>query len=573
MRAFFIEYDKTDSFQFNYLPGILLVSTPYKMLTDKEIDEAESQLADYRKKDTLPQILNSYEALLENYRRLKSDYEEERDARERYKKQAKGQERNPFVLVLVDGDGYVLHDKFVSQGADGGSEAAGLLNTRIRSSLASKGLEHCDIMVRVYANVFGLSKALSKAGLAGPEKRSLAPFIANFNRSFPLTDFIDAGEYKENADFKLRGLLKLYAENAQCKHLFFAACHDAGYVSELTQYRNQSDRFTLIQTPGLYFHDEFRKLGLGIEELHGVFRPFGSAMDTVYPKPFQTSHNGSTKTVQPTAAPSPAVKTQQSGKAESSGTLCPFFNFGKCRWGAHCRYLHPDSTASTPVSAGRLSRDWPSETGLSEHNGFGSPTPSNRPRESSTTGYIDPKQLPKKEEIPNGHIAVNRSGHRLDNYIPPISLATEVRLRNRSACQRLCIFKHILGSCTNPRCEYDHSPLDEDLKPALEAFARSMPCPRRGTCLNGRCTHGHVCQKADCNYRGGKTYCKLGRALHINDMAASQSVPDGISRQQGNGFGELGNEQPSPNQDDSVSPYDEDEEMEDDDGQGAATLD
>lgn len=544
------------------------------MLTDKEIDEAEFQLTDYRKKDTLPNILNNYEALLENYRRLKSDYEEERDARERYKKQAKGQERNPFVLVLVDGDGYVLHDNFISQGADGGSEAAALLNTRIRSSLANKGLEHCDIMVRVYATVVGLSKALSKAGLAGPEKRSLAPFIADFNRSFPLTDFIDAGEYKENADFKLRGLLKLYAENAQCKHLFFAACHDAGYVSELTQYRNQSDRFTLIQTPGLYFHDEFRKLGLGIEELHGVFRPSGSAMDTVYPKPFQTSHNGSTKAAQPIAAPSPAVKTQQSGKAESSGTLCPFFKSGKCRYGAYCRNLHPEATASTPVSTGRLSRDWRSETGISEHNGFGSPTPSNKQRESSSTGYIDPKQLPKKEDIPDGHVAVNRSGHRLDTYNPPVSLEAEVRLKDRSAGQRLCNSKHLLGSCNNPKCEYDHNQLDEDLKPALETLARSMPCPKRGTCRNARCTHGHVCQKADCKYRGGKSYCKLGYTLHIDDLAVSQYVPyNAISRQQSNGFGEHANEQPSPSQDNSVSPYDEDEEVEDDDGQGAATLD
>lgn len=116
------------------------------MRSEKEIDEAAKQLTQYRQKDTLPDILNSYELLIEDYRRLKSDYEEERDARERYKKQARGQERNPFVLVLVDGDGYVLHDKLVGNGADGGAEAAALLNTRVRASLAEKGLEHCEIM-------------------------------------------------------------------------------------------------------------------------------------------------------------------------------------------------------------------------------------------------------------------------------------------------------------------------------------------------------------------------------------------------------------------------------------------
>lgn len=542
------------------------------MLTDKEIDDASSQLTDYRQKDTLPNILNSYEALIEDYRRLKSDYEEERDARERYKKQAKGQERNPFVLVLVDGDGYVLHDNFISRGADGGSEAAALLNNRIRASLAAKGLEHCDIMVRVYANVVGLSKALSKAGLAGPEKRSLAPFIANFNRSFPLTDFVDAGEYKENADFKLRGLLKLYAENAQCKHLFFAACHDAGYVSELTQYRNQSDRFTLIQTSGLLFHDEFRKLGLGIEELHGVFRPSGSAMDAVYPKPFQASHNGSSKAAPPTAPPTPAAKFQQAGKTESSGPLCPFYKSGKCRYGVYCRNMHPDSAATIPVNSGRLSQDWRSETGLSEHNGFGSPTPTKQ-REGAIMASIDPKQLPRKQDIPDGHIAINRSGHRLDSYIPPTAFDADIRLKNRSAGQRLCNSMHLLGSCNNPRCEYDHNYLEEDLKPALESLARSVPCPKRGSCRNARCTHGHICQKADCKYRGGKSYCKLGFTLHIDDLAAVQYVPAAIARQPSNGFGEFATEESSPNPGASISQYeDEDEELEDDEGEGAATC-
>lgn len=44
-------------------------------------------------------VLEKYAALMEDFKRLKSDYEEERDTRERYKQLAKGQERNPFVLV------------------------------------------------------------------------------------------------------------------------------------------------------------------------------------------------------------------------------------------------------------------------------------------------------------------------------------------------------------------------------------------------------------------------------------------------------------------------------------------
>lgn len=66
--------------------------------------------------------------------------------------------------------------------------------------------DHCRVMVRIYANLAGLSKAVSKAKLCGAEKRALAPFVASFNRSNDLFDFVDAGELKENADFKIRAM-------------------------------------------------------------------------------------------------------------------------------------------------------------------------------------------------------------------------------------------------------------------------------------------------------------------------------------------------------------------------------
>lgn len=375
--------------------------------------------------------------------------------------------------------------------------------------------------IRVYANVVGLSKALSKAGLAGAEKRSLAPFIANFNRSYPLTDFVDAGEYKENADFKLRGLLRLYAENAQCKHLFFAACHDGGYVSELSPYRGQKERFTLIRTPGLYFHEEFTKLDLGIEELHGVFRPSGSAMDGPYPKPHQafTPYNGNMNAKAAISAVTPpASATKQSEAAKP----CHFYKTGKCRYGAQCINLHLDPQDSAMPVTSKLSRDsWRSEPGY-DQNGFGSPASKSQ---SSALVPIDPRLLPTRAQVPDGHIAVNSDGYRLDPYVESISVDVEQRLKSRTAGQRLCNSLHLLGSCHNRNCEYDHHPLDAELRPALELLARSVPCPKRGACRNARCTHGHVCQKADCKFRGGKTYCKLGLPAHINNLTATRFVP------------------------------------------------
>lgn len=407
--------------------------------------------------------------------------------------------------------------------------------------------------IRVYANVVGLSKALSKAGLSGAEKRSLAPFIANFNRSYPFTDFIDAGEHKENADFKLRGLLRLYAENAQCKHVFFAACHDAGYVSELSPYRGQRDRFTLIATPGLYFHEEFNKLDLGIEELHGVFRPLGSAMDGPYPKPPQafTSYTNITKGIPsaPKAVPS-GPKAISSGptaaaapsKQSETGKPCRFYKSGNCRYGGQCNNVHLDGGSPAPQTAKLVRDSWRSETVVAQ-NDFGAPA--SKLQQSLPTN-VDPKQLPLKAQIPDGHVAVNKNGHRLDAYIEPTSHDAELRLKSRSAEQRLCNSLHIWGVCNNPKCEYDHKPLEADLKPALELLARSVPCPRRGACRNARCTYGHVCQKTDCKYRGGRTYCKLNYTPHIDDYAVHQFVPAASKGFTTGSYGGLGDGRLSP---------------------------
>lgn len=481
------------------------------MLADDALVRAANQLSEYRKNDALSDILDKYAVLIEDYKRLKSDYEEERDAREKYKQMARGQERNPFVLVLVDGDGYLFNDELVSKGADtdssaerltrGGTHAARLLNDAVKASLRRKGLEHCQVMVRVYANVAGLSKALSKAGLVGAEKRSFAPFIASFNRSSGLSDFVDAGDLKENADFKLKALLRLYAENAQCKHIYFAACHDVGYISELAPHAGNSARFTLVNSRGIRFHDEFTKLGMGIEELPGVFRSTPLDGPAFYrPANAVLSNTTSTKTA-------PSALKQQSASNLSAGTdsqksVCEFYKLGKCKYGAGCKFLHVGHAAN--------------------NNAAWRPSNNESAEEPRSTSPI--KALPRKEDIPEGLIAVNKNKFRLDPYIPPPSAEAVAELRARINRQRICNNFHLNGSCEGD-CGFDHTPLDPELRRALECLARSQPCPRRGTCRKATCTHGHICQVADCRHRGGKNFCKLPYAAHSEDLAVASYLP------------------------------------------------
>ena len=506
------------------------------MLSDNELAETglklqDFQLANAKQQETLAEVLEKYGTLIESYKRLKSDYEEERDSRERYKQMARAQERNPFVLVLVDGDGYIFDDDLVSNGAEGGQRAAQLLNETILSSLRTRGLENCRIMVRVYSNLAGLSKTLSRVKLCGAEKRSLASFAANFTRSNELFDFVDAGELKENADSKIRALFRQFVDNTQCRHIYFAGCHDVGYINELIPYRNNREKVTLVRNYAT--HPEFTKLGMRLEDFPGIFR------NTPVEPP----------NVQPYNAPIPATKAPSiSNTAEQSNAkLCYHFTKGLCKYGDSCTKLH---VRSMNGSGSPATQDQPSSTNASWRNAalefqFGSTndnefmrTNGHKPQLStahSNSDQTDPDfsaLLPHADSVPPGYVAVNARGERLDMYMPPVSVEVRNRFAKRIANQKLCNKFHLAGDCPDGDCPFDHSPIDADLRNYLRSIAAATPCTRRSMCKNLTCLNGHVCQKADCKYRGGKVFCKLPGPLHYVQLQFKEWVR-GISPPQG----------------------------------------
>ena len=507
------------------------------MLSEAALEQTAAQLADFRlatsqQHDTLSQILEQYGTLMQDYRRLKSDYEEERDSRERYKQMARGQERNPFVLVLIDGDGYVFDDDLVSNGAEGGQRAAQLLSDAVKRSMRKRGLDQCRIMVRVYANLVGLSKTLAKANLTGKEKRSLAPFTANFTRSNDLFDFVDAGELEENADFKIRAMFRQFVENAQCKHTYFAGCHNVGYLNELTPYLSNRDRITLVRTPA--FHPQFSKLGLHIEDFPGIFRT--------------TPLNGELPIMQkPVPLPPKIVPVQQptSAAASTAGNaeVCFFFQKGNCRYGKTCRNLHVKSTANghTGKAAGNLSdtKNRREDTSNSKssfqlsksdndfmngHAGVTTNGINGTTAADSVQNQIDfATSLPQAVNIPPNQIPVNNDDHRLDPYVQPPSAADYDDFKARTSKQKLCNNYHVNGYCAQgDTCTYDHSPVSQGVLNALQQIIFSNPCPRKGNCRRTNCLYGHICQWAECGHRGGKGHCKFSRFMHGQDFNVAQ---------------------------------------------------
>ncbi|KJX97294.1 C-x8-C-x5-C-x3-H type zinc finger protein [Zymoseptoria brevis] len=508
-----------------FLSAADLVSQPKRppkrdMLNDADIDAASRQLEqlklsgeEYHKTQT--EVWEKYASLMENYRRLKSDYEEERDAREKYKQLARGQEKNPFVLVLIDGDGFIFDDDLVRAGAEGGSRAAQVLNDAIGTKLRAQGLDHCRVMVRIYANLVGLSKVLSRSKLCGAEKRSLGPFVANFNRSNDLFDFVDSGELKENADFKIRAMFRQFADNPQCKHIFFAATHDVGYVSELLPYVSNRDRFTLVRSHST--HAEFKKLGFRMEELRGVFR--NSPLPTESQPPYKSS----------AVPPSPSGHTSKASADQNPTKICYFYQKGLCKYGTACTNSHGASNGNVDGSSRPSdSSDWRTESAsatarppvpIFQKHSFMGAAGSHHSDEDFAS------MLPKQEDVPPNKIPVNKSQHRLDTYAPPPRTAVLARFNSRIAQQKLCNNFHLKGFCTNDQCEYDHESVSPEMRDCLAQVARGLPCARRGACRSINCISGHICQRPDCKHRGGKNYCKLGSQAHGQDLQVAGFVP------------------------------------------------
>lgn len=136
--------------------------------------------------------------------------------------------------------------------------------------------------------------------------------------------------------------------------------------------------------------------------------------------------------------------------------------------------------------------------------------------------------LPRIESIPPGCMAFNDRGERIDAYMPPITAEDRNRFTKRTASQKLCNRYHLTGECpsfaSGNACEFDHSPIDDGMRNYLRSIAASTPCTRRSLCRSLTCLNGHVCQKSDCKYRGGKLFCKLPVPLHMVRLGVKKYV-------------------------------------------------
>lgn len=127
-------------------------------------------------------------------------------------------DRDPFVVLLIDGEGSMFSDDLIKKGAQGGREGSLLLSSAA-NEFVSQTLPHLNnprVLVRIYANVRSTAEALCNSGVI--DKPALFDdYIRSFNSSNVLFDIVDAGGRKDAIGDKLGELLKLYLYDCHCK--------------------------------------------------------------------------------------------------------------------------------------------------------------------------------------------------------------------------------------------------------------------------------------------------------------------------------------------------------------------
>ncbi|KAK2739610.1 hypothetical protein FQN55_009346 [Onygenales sp. PD_40] len=376
-------------------------------------------------------------------------------------------DQEPFVLVLLDGDGMIFQDSFLQQGEQGGKDAANQLWAAVRDYTTRNlpNISSPKIITRVYGNVKGLAEACYKAGII--DRPGLVDeFMRGFNGSRLLFDFVDVGSGKDRADDKISEVFKLHLYNCHCHQIFLGCSHDNGYARLLEEPLADRDliyRISLIE--GVPFERELEniKSSYRVTKFDDLFRSSKVVTGT---HSWVDWNRTNPSTTLPASSPSQVhsvTRIPSNSTPPTNGTSTP-----------------PTWASTTAASAGGPLTDLTSKST--------SPPP------------------PKVER--------NKYGQRVDRLdfktIPKDEL-------NRVKKLKLCNLYYLLGECPNLSCYHTHDhKLTKNERTVLHAVARMTPCRFGTECDDPGCIYGHRCPqsevgKKDCFWGSN---CRFDAAAH-----------------------------------------------------------
>lgn len=453
------------------------------------------------------ELLRRIDNLSNDYQQMSLDHQREtqfnregqlreRQLKDELRKLQSFMNRDPFVSVLVDGDGMIFEDDMIQKGEAGGKEAAAKLWNEIKDYVHEKLPDvppECKIMTRIYANLKGLAEVCYKSGIV-ERVNLLEEFYRGFTGSKILFDFVDVGPGKDRADEKITELFKLHLSDYHCHHIFFGCSHDNGYARLLEQYTEPTltKRITLLE--GVPFEKELNSMRnqYSTVKFEDLFR---TSKINIY----NLQHNSASQPLssQTIRAPSEYTAAPPSHPVYQS----PYQPIGG--------NPSPSPAPSNPSTMNPKATSWASTANAAAQLASPPPTPTPAVSYPATS-----------EEIPR-----NKFGQRIDP-----STVYDKEVVNRLRSLKLCNVHFLRHDCAYDPCTHSHKyKITKNELQSLKALARMIPCYYGPDCDDPKCIYGHRCPlsvpgKKDCSFGDN---CKFERELHGLDATVVRTTKVG----------------------------------------------
>ncbi|KAF2272653.1 uncharacterized protein EI97DRAFT_202007 [Westerdykella ornata] len=423
--------------------------------------------------------------LLQGYDHMNSQRLRELQMRKYYEDYARSLqlhlEKDPFVILLIDGDGMIFREELIQAGEEGGRKAAQLLHQAILNHIHDEMpniLSDVKVVCRIYANVRGLADTLVRVG-AVPDIDTVEQFTRGFTRGRTLFDFVDVGPGKDRADSKIIETFKLYLRDFHCRQIYFGCSHDNGYARTLEEHTTGDayvKRITLLE--GVPFEKELLSLPFATKKFPDIFRDTKLSLGWRSPAPNNVTPGNSKNYNMFSGLPSRFPPPRQPSLLDS-----PFQPPAQ-----------PNFPRTPSVSTLASSDGWsvPSKKPTPVTTGWAAvaAAPAPPPPETTTTTTSSPTPTYKpanRDEL----IARNRHGQRVDPPCRDYDKAEVDRIKKI----KLCNVHFLRGPCPHgPKCAHLHDwhPTRDELA-TLRLVARMAPCQNGSGCEDAKCIYGHRC--------------------------------------------------------------------------------
>ncbi|KAM0424480.1 hypothetical protein ACHAPT_010405 [Fusarium lateritium] len=170
----------------------------------------------------------------------------QREKRETLQKQ----DAHSYILVLIDGDCMPFVDELVRQGKVGGTKAAQALKDAIKAKWSGQS-PYMEVVTCIYANMKGMGNTYKQSEVLS-DLSDWYEFVCGFNMVDPLFDYVNAGNGKECADYKIKTVFRHHFDNVHCRRIVLGASADNGYARLLGGYvgdKSSRERITLLKGP------------------------------------------------------------------------------------------------------------------------------------------------------------------------------------------------------------------------------------------------------------------------------------------------------------------------------------